>query len=69
MLLRRTYAIDVLQCSQCHGRLRVLAAITAPDVALQILACLGVPTAAPRSARARDPTWDASPHTELAWPE
>jgi len=69
MLMRRTYATDVLQCSQCHGRLRVLAAITAPEVARQILARLGVPTAAPQPARARDPTWDDSPQTELPWPE
>jgi hypothetical protein len=40
--------------------MRVLAAITSPDVARQILECLGMSTAAPRTARARDPTWDAS---------
>jgi hypothetical protein len=38
--------------------MRVLAAITSPDVARQILECLGMPTVAPRTARARDPTWD-----------
>jgi hypothetical protein len=65
-LMRRTYATDVLECPQCHGRLRILAAITAPDTARQILECLGLPTAVPRPARARDPTWDEGGQSELA---
>ena len=65
-LMRRTYATDVLECPQCHGRQRILAAITAPDTACQILECLGLPTAVARPARARDPTWDEGGQSELA---
>jgi hypothetical protein len=65
-LMRRTYATDVLACPNCHGRLRVLAAITLPDVARQILECLGLPTAVSRPARARDPTWDEGGQSEPA---
>ncbi len=64
-LLRRTYATDVLSCPRCHERMRVLAAITAPDVARQILARLGVAIAAPQAARARDPTWAEWSQMEL----
>ena len=65
-LLRRTYASDVLSCPRCHDRMRVLAAITAPDVARQILERLRVATAARQAARARDPTWDERPKPELS---
>ena len=58
-------SVDVLECSQCHGRLRVLAAITEPDVAREILARLGQATTAPRPARARDPTWEDGAQTEV----
>jgi hypothetical protein len=64
-LMRRTHATDVLECSQCHGHLRVLAAITEPDVAREILTRLGRATTAPRPARARDPTWEDGAQTEL----
>jgi hypothetical protein len=57
-LLRRSFAIDVLQCPKCQGRLRVLAVITERDSARRILAHLGLPTDAPPLARARDPTDD-----------
>jgi len=45
--------------------MRVLSAITAPDVARQILERLGVAPAAPLAARARDPTWAEWSQTEL----
>jgi len=64
-LMRRTHATDVLECSQCHGRLRVLAVITEPDVAREILTRLGHATTAPRPARARDPTWVEGAQAEL----
>jgi hypothetical protein len=64
-LMRRTHATDVLECSQCHGRLRVLAAITEPDVAREILTRLGLAITEPRPARARDPTWEDAAQTEL----
>jgi hypothetical protein len=55
-LLRRTFAVDVMVCAKCHGRLRVIQTITEPSVASAILERLGLPTDAPRTARARDPT-------------
>ena len=55
-LLRRTFAVDVQECPKCHGRLRLMAAIVDPPVARAILASLDMPTSAPVTARARDPT-------------
>ena len=63
-LLHRTYAVDVLRCGRCGGRLRLLAAITEKATAKKILAHLGLPTepivARPR---ARDPAelWASTP--------
>jgi hypothetical protein len=57
-LLRRSFAVDVLQCPKCNGRLRVLAVITERESVRPILAHLGMPTDAPPIARARDPTDD-----------
>jgi hypothetical protein len=55
-LLRRSFDVDVLACSQCGDRLRVLGEVTdAPAVRL-VLESLGLPADAPRAARARDPT-------------
>jgi len=58
-LLRRSFAVDVLECPKCHGRLRVIAVITERDPVQRILAHLGMSAAAPCLARARDPTDDA----------
>ena len=56
LLLRRTFDIDILDCAKCHGRVRVVAAIVDVRDARRILERLGVPSAAPQAARARDPT-------------
>ena len=70
-LMRRSFAVDVLECPKCHGRLRVLAVITEREPVQRILAHLGMPTEAPHVARARDPTddhaaeWDESPQLTL----
>jgi hypothetical protein len=55
-LLRRTYATDVLGCTGCGGRLRLMSAITSRPVARRILEHLGLPAeeVAPRP-RSRDP--------------
>jgi hypothetical protein len=53
---RRSFEVDVLECPKCHGRLRVLRSVTEPDVVDLVLTSLGMPTAAPRPVRARDPT-------------
>jgi hypothetical protein len=57
-LLRRSFAVDVLDCPKCHGRLRAFAVITERDPVRRILAHLGLPTEHPPIARARDPTDD-----------
>jgi uncharacterized protein YbaR (Trm112 family) len=44
--MRRAFALDVLACPRCGGRLRVLATVEDPAVVRQILALpgLGPPT-------------------------
>jgi len=49
--LRRVFAIDISRCPRCGGQLRVLAAITNPQVIMAILAHLES-----RAARAPPPT-------------
>lgn len=55
-LLRRCFEADVLACSRCGGRLRVLGEITEPTAVRLVLESLGMATDAPKPARARDPT-------------
>jgi hypothetical protein len=55
-LLCRSFQVDVLACAKCGGRLRVLDEVTEPAMVKLVLETLGMPTAAPRVARARDPT-------------
>jgi hypothetical protein len=59
-LLRRVFAVDVLECPRCGGRMRLLAAIQPPDVTQAILDCLELPSRAP-------PTDPAVPDAE-GWP-
>lgn len=49
-LLRHVFAIDVLECPRCGGRMRVLAAIHPPETTEAILDCLGLPSRAPPAA-------------------
>jgi hypothetical protein len=56
-LLKRVYDADALACP-CGGRLRMIALITEPDTAKQILVSLGMPADAPPVARARSPDFD-----------
>ena len=51
-LMRRVFAVDVLECAVCHGPMRILAAIHPPDTTRAILACLGLPSRAPPIAPA-----------------
>ncbi len=46
-LLRRVFAVDVLECPRCGGRMRVRAAIHPPDATQAILECLELPSRAP----------------------
>jgi hypothetical protein len=51
--MHRVFAIDVLACPACGGRMRVLAAIEDPHVTRAILRCLGLPARAPPLTAAR----------------
>jgi len=51
-LMRRVFAVDVLECPHCHGRMRILAAIHPPDTTRKILEHLGLPSRAPPIAPA-----------------
>jgi hypothetical protein len=51
-LLRRVFALDVLRCPGCGGRMRILAAIHPPEATRAILACLALPVRAPPIAPA-----------------
>jgi hypothetical protein len=51
-LMKRVWALDVLECPRCLGRMRMLAAIHPPDATRKILECLGLPSRAPPLARA-----------------
>ena len=53
--MRRVFAIDVLACAGCGGRLRFLATIEDPPVVTKILAHLGLPTERPALISARSP--------------
>lgn len=55
-LVRRSFEVDVLACPSCDGRLRVLGEVTDAATVRLVLDSLGMPTHAPRVARARDPT-------------
>jgi len=49
----RSFACDVLACDRCGGRMRIIAAIQAPDAIRRILDCLGLPSRSPPMAGAR----------------
>ncbi|MEE8384412.1 MAG: transposase [Dehalococcoidia bacterium] len=52
-LMQRVFALDVLECPKCAGRMRILAAVHSPEAARAILECLGLPSRAPPNAPAR----------------
>jgi hypothetical protein len=56
-LLQRVFEVDALRCPACGGRMRVLSAITDPQLARRILECLKMPPRAPplTPAREREP--------------
>jgi hypothetical protein len=72
-LLQRVFAVDVLECPRCSGRLELIAFIAAPDVARRILDHLGLAAQAPPLAPARppgpdEPTRDPGPDYHAADP-
>jgi hypothetical protein len=56
-LLRRVFALEVLACPDCGGRLRLLATIEERAVVEQILTHLRLPVALPQPSPARTPAW------------
>jgi hypothetical protein len=46
-LMARVFEFDVLACPRCGARMRILAAIHAPEAIRRILVCLSLPTRAP----------------------
>ena len=62
-LLKRVFAVQILACALCGGKMRVISVIEEGPVARRILDHLGLPSAAPVRAPARDP-----PDPELPLP-
>ena len=58
--MARTFGFDVLRCTRCGGRLRLIALIAEAAVIGRILRHLGLPTEVPSSRPARAPPLDAA---------
>lgn len=61
VLLKRVFLVDVLECPKCKGRMKILAAVTAPASVRRVLENLCLPTEAPHLRPARPP-----PQTEFS---
>jgi hypothetical protein len=71
-LMKRVFSLDVLECPECKGRMKVIATITDPEVVRKFLASIDLPTQLPPMERARpppqvelefgDPEWDDEFH-------
>ena len=67
-LMRRVFALDVLECPRCGGPMRILAEIHRPYATRAILECLKLPSRAPPTAAAvpePDPEALAQRHFEF----
>ena len=56
-LMMRVFAIDVLSCRHCNGRLRVISVIKKNAVIKKILNHLGLPSELPRTRPSRGSPW------------
>jgi len=56
-LLARTFAVDVLACPKCHGRMRLLAMVEEPANVARFLAAVGEATEVPRPSPRRGPPY------------
>jgi hypothetical protein len=56
-LLVRTFAVDVLACPSCQGRMRLLAMVKDPASIARYLAATGEPTEVPRRSPGRGPPY------------
>jgi hypothetical protein len=60
-LLARTFAVDVLCCSTCGGRMKLLAMVTEPKSVTRYLAKIGEPSDVPaRSPNRGPPYWKST---------
>jgi hypothetical protein len=66
-LLERTFAIDVLACPECGGRLRLIATITDSSVIDKILTHLGLPAQPPPPMPAKLSEWLPGIETPTDW--
>jgi hypothetical protein len=73
VLLKRVFLVDVLECPKCKGRMKILAAVTAPASVQRILNHLGLPSEAPRLQVALPPPQldlaDAEAHADGFYPD
>jgi hypothetical protein len=56
-LLARTFAVDVLACPECHGRMRLLAMVEDPANVARTLAAVGEATEVPPRSPGRGPPY------------
>jgi hypothetical protein len=56
-LLARTFAVDVLACARCQGRMKLLAMVTDPASIACYLAAVGEATEVPRRSPSRGPPY------------
>ena len=61
-LMKRVFALDVLECPICRGSMKIIAEITQPSVIRRFLAALDLPSEPPEIEPARPP-----PQMELDW--
>jgi uncharacterized protein YbaR (Trm112 family) len=59
-LLARTFAVDLLACPKCQGRMRLLAMAEDPANVARFLAAVGEPTEVPRRSPGRGPPYAKS---------
>ncbi len=70
-LLKKVFAIDVLACPVCNGRMKIIAYIASASLARRILEHLGLPATGPPLAKARlteSEGYDPAPDYEQAEP-
>ena len=51
------FGVDVLQCSKCQGRMKLVAMLTKQESILRYLASLGEPTNVPTRSPSRGPPY------------
>jgi hypothetical protein len=68
-LIRRVFAVDVLECPRCGGRMRILTAIQSPEAIRAILEHLGLPSRSPPVMPARRFAEDSTPDIPHEQPE